>query len=228
VNTNGEHVFIRRNDSHSLGLSQVVVLSDCDCSGVTWDNTGTSGFRVSAEVGSTATGEIPDEHTMSSTATSTCTSLDCSPSIEVLLADGSPLPDFMTYVDPTLTVTPTQTSEGGIYALLVKQQVIHGLTNLLNEQNLEVEVQCPVTNIAQDTAANSSLETMRSFTIDDAPQTFTPSYELMPNDCSNVVKDMSAELTLANGDPLPSFILLVGTYPTASVQIQGGTLSEAL
>ena len=165
---------------------------------------------------------------MNSTATPTCTSLDCSPSIEVLLADGSPLPDFMTYVDPTLTVAPTQTSEGGIYSLLVKQQVFQGSTNhLLNEQTLEVEVQCPVTSIAQDTTANSSLETLRSFTIDGATQTFRPTYELMPNDCSNVVKDMSAELTLANGDPLPSFISLVGTYPMASIQIQGGALAEA-
>jgi len=50
----------------------------------------------------------------------------------------------------------------------------------------------------------------------------------MPNDCLTVVKDMSAELTLANGDPVPSFISLVGTYPTARVEIQGGTLAEVL
>jgi len=229
ANSYGEHVFIRRNDQEYLGLSQVVVMSDCDCRGVTWDNTGTAGFPIPVEVGSTATGQISNVHTIGSTATPTCTSSDCSPSIEVLLADGSPLPDYMTYDDPTLTVAPTQTSEAGTYSLLVKQQVFQGSTNhLLNEQTLEVEVKCPVTSIAQDTTANLSLETKRSFTIDGAPQTFTPSYELMPNDCSNVVKDMSAELTLANGDPLPSFISLFGTYPTAHVQIQGGTLAEAL
>jgi len=203
-------------------------MSDCDCSNVSMENSGTAGFPISVGVGSTATGEIPNVHSIGTTATPSCTSSDCSPSIEVLLADGSPLPDFMTYIDPTLTVAPTQTSEEGTYSLLVKQQVFQGSTNhLLNEQTLEVEVQCPVTSIAQDTTANSFLETMRSFTIDGALQTFTPTYELMPNDCLTVVKDMSAELTLANGDPLPSFISLVGTYPTARVHIQGGVLAEA-
>jgi len=42
------------------------------------------------------------------------------------------------------------------------------------------------------------------------------------------VTDVTASLALADGSPLPSFISLVGDYPTARVQIAGGALSEAL
>jgi len=120
VNSYGKHVFIRRNDDDELGLSQVIVLSDCDCRGVTWDNSGTAGFPISLKVGETASGQITDVPIMSSSDTPSCSLSDCSSSIEILQADGSPLPVFMTYFEPTLTVAPTQTSEGGIYSLLVK------------------------------------------------------------------------------------------------------------
>jgi len=50
VNAFGKHVFIRRVGA-TLALTQVVVLSDCDCRGLTWDKSGTTGFPLQAEVG---------------------------------------------------------------------------------------------------------------------------------------------------------------------------------
>jgi len=99
-----------------------MVFSDCDCRDVSWDTSGTTGFPMELEVGETASGQIPNVHTMSSTETPTCISSDCSTSVEVLLADGSPLPDFITYnvETDTLIVSPTQSSDEGIYSLLVK------------------------------------------------------------------------------------------------------------
>jgi len=134
----------------------------------------------------------------------------------------------MTYDQSTLTVSPTKASDEGIYSILVKQQVFQGSTNhLVNEQTLEVEVKCAVTNIAQNTAINSLIETTRSYSIGTS-QTLAPRFDVTPNDCSNLVTDMTVDLTLENGDPLPSFIKLVGTFPLVSVEMADGALSEAL
>jgi len=61
---------------------------------------------------------------------------------------------------------------------------------------------CPDITITQDAAVNSSIETQRIWTIDGDLEYFIPSYDI-PNTCPTSV---TAELTLANGDPLPSFI----------------------
>ena len=132
VNAYGEHVFVRRGDGETLALTSVMVFSDCDCRGVTWGDSRITGFPMELEVGETASGQILSHiHSMSSTETPDCSSSDCLPTFDILLADGSPRPTFMTYDGPreTLKVAPTQTSDAGIYSLPVRQQVWQGSTS---------------------------------------------------------------------------------------------------
>jgi len=50
VNAFGKHVFIRRVGA-SLALTQAVVLSDCDCRGLTYVQSQTTGFPLQAKIG---------------------------------------------------------------------------------------------------------------------------------------------------------------------------------
>jgi len=215
VNAYGTNVFIYRPATGYLGGTQLLVFSDCDCRGVTWDNSGTTGFPLTVEVGQTASGSIPDVHDIGTTQTSSCASTDCEPSFDLTMSDGSPLKPFLIDARPTLTASPTLINEIGTYSVLMTQYVYQGPTNhVVNTKTYDINVRCALTSIAQNNAVNSVIMTARTFVFGSAPETFTPLYDLAG--CPAGLP-LTATLELVGGGTLPSFISLIGVYPAASV-----------